>query len=173
MSNTETRHLGTRDPHSYYFCCHWEVWAHLHEAAASCHLRELLLCPFLQAALPAPLGASAAPKFRPSCTAVLGNNQWRNTRWKRSMWEAFSQKTEQKALLAPWIFAQWLIPGSPHPAEQAGSCALSCLLSMPSTPCSPWAHGHSPEWGTVGSSSESGFGHTLHSRCSATKWCCE
>lgn len=53
-------------------------------------------CPFLQPALPAPLGASAA-KFGPSCRAVLGNNQWRKTRWKRSIWEAFSQKTKDTA----------------------------------------------------------------------------
>lgn len=70
----------------------------------------------------------------------------------------------QKTLLAPWLFDQGFRPSSPHPAQQAS--ALTCLpvqhrlcLSMLSTPHSPWAHWHSPEWITGGSTSESGFGH--------------
>ena len=56
--------------------------------------RNCWVCPFLQPAIPALLAASGAPEFGPSCTTLFGNSQWRKTRWKGNILEAFSRKTK-------------------------------------------------------------------------------
>lgn len=161
------RQLGTREPQSCCFCCHWEVWAHLLTATAArgcptkpnppapqlqqpawlstdksgCHNRfaaprSCWFCPFLQPALLALLAASAAPEFGPSCTALLGNNQWRKTRWKGSILEAFSQKTKDTVRSTnSWSRMQ---PRQPR-TSTTGICLFACPAQV--TP----AHAEYPE----------------------------
>lgn len=61
--------------------------------------RSCWFCPLPQSAFPAPLAASAAPEFGPSGTALRGNNRCRNSRWKGSILEAFSQKDKRHRCL--------------------------------------------------------------------------